>query len=674
RKFFTFVICALCAVSVWGAGPILSESFSYELGYLYGNGGWIKYGANINGPIQLVNNPLTYADYQDNAVGYAAKLAGTNDKDQVLWKRMDASVDPIKTGSVYASFLMNMESAGNYSGGIFFFTLASTGSSKDPGDGGSPSNQGRIFAAPSTNEGKFILAVTKNGGSIGATTETVELNLKQTYLVVLKYTWVVGTLNDNVQVWVNPTKEAEPSTATLTYKDGSSADFSYGIIGVQLRQGGSQTADPKRNAPNVIIDQVRMATNWADLFVQATGSDTPSTDPVISTSPNNLEFTDFKVGETTKKSISVTAANLTEGITISKTSDAISLSKTSITLDELAAGSVNIDVTIADNQEEDFTDVITLTSGETVKEVTVTATVWEPEMKDIATFAFLLNESSTDGIIYNYIGTSAKIMSVVEAGYQIVLRDNSTRTATVILTESQWNEINPVAGMKVSKFTFTAVLSGAMTVKATCTPIKLTFKDADFTREVISLNIGTICINGSVSADALAGVDATFYKILYKEGDPEAPTNIVFEEVDYLEENTPYIFQSNSIGTMKFYTSTAANSIPGNMNGLYGTFEAIDIEPGLYLISNNMICKAGTGCDLAANRAYIKMDEVPVQAQANKTPGRRTISLTNPDGYAAPTGCQNIKANANYRKAMIDGQIVIMNNGNKKNIFGQTIK
>lgn len=669
RKFFTFVICAVMAASAWGTGPILSESFSYELGALCGNGGWIKYGSNANGPIQLVNNPLTYADYQDNAVGYAAKLAGINNLDEDLWKRMDASVDPITSGSVYASFLMKMEDAG--SGGVFFLTMLTIGTAKEPSETYTTGvcNQPRIFAIPSTT-GKFKLAIVKNSSSFPtADGSFVELNLNETYLVVFKYTFVSGTKNDEVQLWINPVKASEPATATLSYPDDGSIDISKGIIGILLRQAGTDT----KNAPNVIIDQVRMATNWADLFVQSTGGDTPSTDPIISTSPNNLEFTDFKVGETTKKSISVTAANLTEGITISKTSDAISLSKTSISLDELAAGSVNVDVTIADNQEEDFTDVITLTSGETVKEVTVTATVWEPEMKDIATFAFLLNESSTDGIIYNYIGTSAKIMTVDEASYQIVLRDNSAKTATVILTESQWNEINPVAGMKVSKFTFTAVLSGVI-VKATCTPIKLTFKDADFTREVISLNIGTICINGSVSADALAGVDATFYKILYKEGDPEAPTNIVFEEVDYLEENTPYIFQPNTIGTMKFYTSTAANSIPGNMNGLYGTFEAIDIEPGLYLISNNMICKAGTGCDLAANRAYIKMDEVPVQAQANKTPGRRTISLTNPDGYAAPTGCQNIKANANYRKAMIDGQIVIMNNGNKKNIFGQTIK
>lgn len=672
KKIFTFVICALVAVSVWGAGPILSESFSYELGDLYGNGGWIKYSTQTNGPIQVVNNPLTYTDYQDKAVGYAAKLAGINNNDEDLWKRMSTTVDPIKTGCIYASFLMKMESAGNSSDGVFFFTMISTSTSKgDPADDvAAPTGVGtyaRVFAAPSNNDGKFTLGVARGSATIGPTTPTTELNLNTTYLVVLKYTWPASGNKGTVDLFINPAKASEPS-ADLTNTDTGSG-FTNGIIGVQLRQAGT----PDKKAPNVIIDQVRMAQNWADLFVQATGSDTPSTDPVISTSPNNLEFTDFKVGETTKKSISVTAANLTEGITISKTSDAISLSKTSITLDELAAGSVNIDVTIADNQEEDFTDVITLTSGETVKEVNVTATVWEPEMKDIATFAFLLNESSTDGIIYNYTGTSAKIMSVDEASYQIVLRDNSAKTATVILTESQWNEINPVAGMKVSKFTFTAVLSGVI-VKATCTPIKLTFKDADFTREVISLNIGTICINGSVSADALAGVDATFYKILYKEGDPEAPTNIVFEEVDYLEENTPYIFQPNSIGTMKFYTSTAANSIPGNMNGLYGTFEAIDIEPGLYLISNNMICKAGTGCDLAANRAYIKMDEVPVQAQANKTPGRRTISLTNPDGYAAPTGCQNIKANANYRKAMIDGQIVIMNNGNKKNIFGQTIK
>lgn len=675
KKFFTFVILALVAVSVWGAGPILSESFNYELGDLYGNGGWIKYSTNANGPIQVVNSPLTFTDYQDNAVGYAVKLAGTNNSDQDLWKRMNTNVDPIKTGSVYASFLMKMESAGNYSGGIFFFTLASTGSTKDPGDGGSPSNQGRIFAAPSNNNGKFKLAITKNGGSIVTTspeTQTTELNLNETYLVILKYTWVVGTKNDNVQLWVNPTKAAEPSTATLTYTDANSADFSYGIIGVQLRQAGTS----ERDAPHVIIDQVRMATNWADLFVQATGGDTPSA-PVITTSPNNIEFTNFKAGETNKKTISVTADKLTSDITITKTTDAITLSKTSITLEELAAGSVDVDVTIATTQETSFEDVITFTSGETTKEVNVTATVWEPTKEDVLSFEALLIKSSTKDVIYTYKGTSAKIMTVDEAGKQIVLVDNSEKMVNVLLTDAQWEEINPVAGMKVDKFVFTAELIFGITVRANCTPITLTFKDADYTREVTNLDYGTICVKGVVNPSVLANIDATFYKILYKEGDPEAPTNIVFEEVTELEDCVPYIFKPNSIGTMKFYVTQGSYSEARDQNGLIGTFEQMNITQGMYLIYNNMVCKAGTGCDVAANRAYINMSQVPTkeEGEPKAAPGMNRVSLVNPNGIpGSTTGCKTLNAKANYRKVMMGGNLVIINNDNKINVLGQTIK
>lgn len=683
KKIFTCIFCALVAISLNATGPILSESFSYNLGNLYGNGGWIKYSTNANEPIQVINNPLTYTGYQDNAVGYAVELAGTNNKDQCLWKQFSA--DPITVGSVYYSFLMNMKSVGSNASGVFFATLVSEGKNNvSPGDGVSvPTTVGyeaRLFAGPSTNTGKFKLAVTKNGASITTSspaTQTMELDLATTYLVVVKYTWVKGTKNDIVQVWVNPNKDAEPATASLTATDNS-ADLTYGIIGLELRQGGVVDSYTNRPAPDVIIDQIRMAQNWADLFVQATGGDTPSTDPIISPSPTNLTFENFKVGETNQKTISITAANLTEDITITKTTDAISLSKTSITLDELTAGSVSVEVTINANQEADFTDVITFTSGETVEEVNVTATVWEPAKEDVISFEALLNKTSTTDIIFTYKGTSARIFNVTKDNNQIVLIDNSGKTVTVQLTDALWENIQPSIGMKVKKFVFTAEFIGTPS-KAICTPTILEFKDADYTREVTNLNIGTICFKGIVNPSVLDNIDATFYKILYKQEYEGEVYNIVLEEVTELAENTPYIFQPNSIGTMKFYTTMGSEENAKSANGLIGTFTKIEsavdnVLVGKYLIANNMFCKAGEYCSLAANRAYIDIDQVPTEENAAPKVGMRHINLQNADARQLPTNLNETQTHNSVRKAIINGQFVILHNNKAFNAIGAEIQ
>lgn len=655
KKLFTFVFCAFCALSVWG-DPILIENFQYNVGSLTGQGDWEKKDSYTDNAIQLLESPLTYDGYS-KGIGLAARIYNPETAANKSAWYCHALPSKIESGTLFLSALVKVTDE------VLSDTNPSFALSMSKGT----TNYCCLAFMKGTDNTKYKIGIYKNAVS-KVDYYNAELNVNQTYLFVLGYTWNSSTNDDIASLWINPATDLKTKpTANVT--DNEMSDALY-IDGIYILQKSTYNSI----CPTALIDGIRVATNWADLFVQIPEEDTPSSDPTISTTPqSSITFDAFKPSETNKKTITVTAANLTEGISITKTTDAITLSKTSITLDELAAGSVDVDVTIAPTQETSFEDVITFSSGETIKNVNITATVWEPTREDVLSFEALLNKTSTKDVIYTYKGTSAKIMTVNEAGKQIVLKDNSGKTATVLLTDAQWETINPIEGMKVKTFVFTADLSGVPT-KAICTPITLEFKDADFTREVTSLDYGTICVKGIVEYSALSNIDATFYKILYKEGAPEAPTNIVFEEVTELEDCIPYIFKPNSIGTMKFYVTQGSYSEARDQNGLYGTFEQMDIASGLYLISNNMICKAGTGCDLAANRAYIKMNEVPVQAQANKTPGRRTISLTNPDGYAAPTGCQNIKANANYRKEMIDGQIVIMNNGNKKNIFGQTIK
>lgn len=135
--------------------------------------------------------------------------------------------------------------------------------------------------------------------------------------------------------------------------------------------------------------------------------------------------------------------------------------------------------------------------------------------------------------------------------------------------------------------------------------------------------MGTVCIPYA----SFRTFDDTFYKILYKEVDGEGmPLNITLEEVTQLEPGVPYIFIPETDVLRIWYAESTQVLTAGNENGLHGTFENIidgatgtpsNKLEGNYVIYNNMFQRCGEYCRLAANRAYIKMDEVPVQGSTN---------------------------------------------------------
>lgn len=52
-----------------------TENFEYEAGSIYGKGDWLQATANtITETIDLVNKPLTYPGYQDEATGLAVQI------------------------------------------------------------------------------------------------------------------------------------------------------------------------------------------------------------------------------------------------------------------------------------------------------------------------------------------------------------------------------------------------------------------------------------------------------------------------------------------------------------------------------------------------------------------------------------------------------------------------
>lgn len=140
----------------------------------------------------------------------------------------------------------------------------------------------------------------------------------------------------------------------------------------------------------------------------------------------------------------------------------------------------------------------------------------------------------------------------------------------------------------------------------------MTFSDG-YTR-TITINEGykwgTICMPNAVNAGDFAG--ATFYSIVGKESADNTVTALVLKEEENLEAGMPYIFKATA-NIVAAYTGESVSE-PTNNNGLYGVLSGtvtISGDEGFYGIANNKVNPLGAGATIPANRAYIRMNEVP---------------------------------------------------------------
>ena len=187
--------------------------------------------------------------------------------------------------------------------------------------------------------------------------------------------------------------------------------------------------------------------------------------------------------------------------------------------------------------------------------------------------------------------------------------------------------------------------------------------DITYTRNVTN-KYGTICLPyGSTN---YAG--ATFYRVAGKE-----TGKVYLESVSELEAGVPYIFEKTASTITVFYTGEAVLA-PQNddANGLVGTFEEIEVPNGDYILYNDAFRTnepGGTLNKIRANRAYLDMDAVTGGAPV-QMPGRRYIGM-DVEGENEATGLDNIQLpNANSQKLIINGQLIIIRNGEMYNAQG----
>ncbi|MEP7319847.1 MAG: T9SS type A sorting domain-containing protein, partial [Panacibacter sp.] len=264
KKTFTlFLVCALAAVTV-SAQRLLTEDFNYSLGQLTSAGG----GANVSGGawvtntgtgkyLQVLSGNLTYPSYGTNPSPTSGHLL----LDTTKGSAEDAyvSFDTVKTGTVYASFLVSVnltESliAHDSAIGDFFVSLL---------PGTSTSNYtGRLYIRKGAAEGTFNLGIAAQSyKNTPVSWIATDYATNTTHLVTIGYQTIDGPLNDVAKLWVNPPNvPTEPAAqASSTYASGNE---NSGIARFAVRQNLDQTI--KGGTPKCQIDAIKISTSWAD--------------------------------------------------------------------------------------------------------------------------------------------------------------------------------------------------------------------------------------------------------------------------------------------------------------------------------------------------------------------------------------------------------------------------
>lgn len=327
KKLLLFSAATMAMALTASAETYLAESFDYAEGNLYGNGKWVKYGKKTTAPIQVAKSPLTFAGYQDNAAGKAVRLTKeSGEYCQMLFR--DKGTDAAK-GTVYYSALVNVSElpSGSRTAAFMALTGANSLDATKFGDTEAGSEGAGLFAQAS-GEG-FKLGVSRNVANLGNVKTSVawadkECAIGTTYLVVVKYEIIDGADNDRISLWVNPAKgDAEPAASVVAEEESS--ESLADVRGIELRQGSSSVA----KTPVAVIDEVRVASTWNEIFTPAK-ADAVET-PEITITDMSVDFGKVYKGLTYTKTINVKGKNLKGDISLSSpVSGEVSVSATTV--------------------------------------------------------------------------------------------------------------------------------------------------------------------------------------------------------------------------------------------------------------------------------------------------------------------------------------------------------
>ncbi len=215
------------------------EDFNFTSGDSLTHHGWVAHSGTTN-PIPVSANGLTYSGYIGSGVGKAASLTTTG-------QDVNRQFTETSSGAVYASFMVNVTSAQSVGDYFFHFGLANTTSIF----------LGRVFVKLAANSNlAFGLSKSSTNATVPPVYSDSIYTTGTTYLLVLKYQFNAGTTDDTVSLFINPAITPTEPSANLMHGTLTTGSDPANIGGVYLRQGTAS------NAPNVLVDGIRIGTTW----------------------------------------------------------------------------------------------------------------------------------------------------------------------------------------------------------------------------------------------------------------------------------------------------------------------------------------------------------------------------------------------------------------------------
>lgn len=482
------LLCTLCIST--HATLLFNENFNYTIGDLYNQGGWVKYSSHTEDLIQVVTTPLTYAGYQTAASGYAVNIGSSNTKGQDLMKHIGHLVNA--NGNVaYIGALLNVNAVGTN----YFFALCDS-TTQAFADGKSPSEKIKLYAMAGSTESKFKFALGKGNSAYVAT--EAEYDLNTTYLVVIKYEFVVASgdesstkTDDPLYLFVNPALTAEPATSTAVATingDTYGSDIAWrGANAIELKQG--QTTS--KTCPTVTIDNIRIATTWSDLLTESgsTPIPDPSTTPTIIAIDDAITFSKDAIYTGTEyiATFSILAEDLTGDVTLVSDNNDVTLSKTNVTKAEAESG-VEITATLNTNTAGAGTVTITVSSNG-AEDVKVTSSWYALALTKCTTIAEMNTAAATaSGYDYAYIrfsGEAVVTYTFEQNGNKYYLQD---ATGAIQVNSAHWSITR---GDKITNFEVYAsaddLSSGILPVNTLDDIVTTLSRGNEWTPEVVTL-------------------------------------------------------------------------------------------------------------------------------------------------------------------------------------------
>lgn len=337
---------ATAAPMLPAATTLLTDDFDYS-GLLTANG-WTAHSSSGSSALSTTTG-LSYSGYPNSGAGNAVLIGSNGGEDD---NRGLSSTINTNGSQTYYSCLVNVNDANTSKGGDYFLML---------GNRSSPTSfssfAARVFARIVSGNVNFGLNNTAN-----ATWGTTNFSRNTTYLLIVKYT-INTSGNDSTQLWVIPSgvPATESSAGTPEVTDSGTAGQDS-INALALRQGAL-------SQPQLILDGIRVATTWVDLFPPPTVN--------LSVSTNSASETGQTAVTVTATASSAVSGNQTVSLGVSGTgitAGDYTLSNTTITIPNgQTAGSVTF--TVVDDDVYEVPEIATLTISNPSAGITLGTTV-----------------------------------------------------------------------------------------------------------------------------------------------------------------------------------------------------------------------------------------------------------------------------------------------------------